>query len=467
MAKQLYDYWFVQFDFPNEEGKPYKSSGGKMVWNDKLKREIPAIFKAGFLGELSSFRNGINYAKDEIGEQFEIINVRNISSSKILLDGESFDTISVPASRAGNYIVKDNDIIIARSGCPGSTRLLLSLSNILFCGFIICCTPNEPVMRNYLTYCLKQLEGTSATISGGSILQNVSQETLKSLCVAQPTIDVLEKFNDTISSLFARMLNCLTENKMLIKQRDELLPLLMNGQVSVNYHLAKKNNVVNTLFRAKLLTLYKIGLNMSENLKLWDIIDSFISGDWGNEEESPEAPCCVSCIRGADIVPICNSDFDNIPIRYISNRSFTTHCLQEGDIIVEKSGGSPTQSTGRVVYISKELLAAKHDIVCSNFCVAFRVKPEWNSLYIYYYLRNVYNAGVFFNFEGKTSGIKNLDIETAFKAIPIKTIAMETQISIATAISCLDKKIVLNRALNDNLPTPDRSSAEAVIRLVA
>lgn len=106
---------------------------------------------------------------------------------------------------------------------------------------------------------------------------------------------------------------------------------------------------------------------MSENLKLWDIIDSFVSGDWGNEEESPEAPCCVSCIRGADIVPICNSDFDNIPIRYISNRSFTTHCLQEGDIIVEKSGGSPTQSTGRVVYISKELLAAKHDIVCSNF----------------------------------------------------------------------------------------------------
>ncbi len=238
MARQLYDYWFVQFDFPNEEGKPYKSSGGKMVWDEKLKREIPAIFTASFLGELCGFRNGINYAKDDIGEQFEIVNVRNISSSKILLDGESFDTISVPASKACNYIVKENDIIIARSGCPGSTRLLLSPSNILFCGFIICCTPNEPGMRNYLTYCLKQLEGTSATTSGGSILQNVSQDTLKSLCVAQPTRDILEKFNATISSLFTRMLNCLTENKMLIKQRDELLPLLMNGQVSVNYHLS-------------------------------------------------------------------------------------------------------------------------------------------------------------------------------------------------------------------------------------
>lgn len=235
-----------------------------MVWNDKLKREIPAIFKASFLGELCSFRNGINYAKDEIGEQFEIINVRNISSSKILLDGESFDTISVPASRAGNYIVKDNDIIIARSGCPGSTRLLLSPSNILFCGFIICCTPNEPVMRNYLTYCLKQLEGTSATTSGGSILQNVSQDTLKSLCVAQPTIDVLEKFNDIISSLFARMLNCLTENKMLIKQRDELLPLLMNGQVSVNYHLsASRRPQIKNLV---IIMLAKTFITMKEQL---------------------------------------------------------------------------------------------------------------------------------------------------------------------------------------------------------
>ena len=139
----------------------------------------------------------------------------------------------------------------------------------------------------------------------------------------------------------------------------------------LNYHLANKNNVVNTLFRAKLLTLYKIGLNMSENLKLWDIIDSFISGDWGNEEESPEVPCCVSCIRGADIVPICNSDFDNIPIRYISNRSFTTHCLQEGDIIVEKSGGSPTQSTGRVVYISKELLERNMILFALIFALPF------------------------------------------------------------------------------------------------
>ena len=234
MAKQLYDYWFVQFDFPDGEGKPYKASGGKMVWNEKLKREIPACFDAVKMGELCNFRNGINYAKDEIGNEYKIVNVRNISSSSILLNGEVFDTITVPDAKAENYMLKSDDIIIARSGCPGSTRILLSPTNTVFCGFIICCTPNDNRMRNYLTYCLKQVEGTSATISGGSILQNVSQDTLKALPIVIPTKTVLTRFNETIELIFARMLKCLMENRSLTKQRDELLPLLMNGQASVN-----------------------------------------------------------------------------------------------------------------------------------------------------------------------------------------------------------------------------------------
>ena len=238
MAKQLYDYWFVQFDFPNEEGKPYKSSGGAMVWNEKLKREIPSCFEVVNMGNLCDFRNGINYSKDETGNDYQIVNVRNISSSRILLDGEDFDVITVPTSKAENYVLKPDDIIIARSGCPGSTRLLLSPANTLFCGFIICCSPNDSSMRNYLVYCLKQLEGTNATTSGGSILQNVSQDTLKGLHVIVPQKQIIDKFNKTIELIFARMLNCLKESKALTKQRDELLPLLMNGQATVNYHLS-------------------------------------------------------------------------------------------------------------------------------------------------------------------------------------------------------------------------------------
>ena len=182
-----------------------------------------------------------------------------------------------------------------------------------------------------------------------------------------------------------------------------------------------------------------------------DIVESYISGDWGNDEPTEEASCPVSCIRGADIVPIYNSEFNNIPLRYISEKSLANRALKEGDIVIEKSGGSPTQSTGRVVYISKELLEEKQDIVCSNFCAAFRIKPEWDAKYVYYYLQHIYNAGVFFNFEGKTSGLKNLIMDTAFKSITIKKIAIETQRSIATVLSTIESKMATNRAINHYL----------------
>ena len=454
MAKQLYDYWFVQFNFPNEEGKPYKSSGGKMVWNDKLKREIPEGWNVVNLIDFAEIKNGatpstanpLNYGGDIIW-----ITPKDLSDqqSKFVYQGER-NISQLGYNSCSTNLLPANSVLLSSRAPIG----LVSITKAKLCtnqGFKNL-VPHDAKNSLYLYYYIKHHIKQIEQLGTGTTFKEVSRENLCKFPILMPcnTLGYLV-WVERMTQIADEQFILTKEIATLTKQRDELLPLLMNGQVSVNYHLANKNNVVNTLFRAKLLTLYKIGLNMSENIKLWDIIDTFISGDWGNEEESPEAPCCVSCIRGADIVPICNSDFDNIPIRYISNRSFTTHCLQEGDIIVEKSGGSPTQSTGRVVYISKELLAAKHDIVCSNFCVAFRVKPEWNSLYIYYYLRNVYNAGVFFNFEGKTSGIKNLDIETAFRAIPIKAIAMETQKSIATAISCLDKKIALNRAINDNL----------------
>ena len=186
-------------------------------------------------------------------------------------------------------------------------------------------------------------------------------------------------------------------------------------------------------------------------MRLCDIIETYISGDWGNDAPTEDASCPVSCIRGADIVPIYNSEYNNIPLRYISEKSLYNRALKEGDIVIEKSGGSPTQSTGRVVYISKELLEEKQDVVCSNFCAAFRIKPEWDAKYVYYYLQHIYNAGVFFNFEGKTSGLKNLIMDTAFKSIKIKKIAIETQRSIATVLSTIESKMAANRAINHYL----------------
>lgn len=186
-------------------------------------------------------------------------------------------------------------------------------------------------------------------------------------------------------------------------------------------------------------------------MKIKDIIGQFIAGDWGEETCSNEAPCAVTCIRGADIIPISEYNFSTIPIRYISQQSYSKKCLQVGDIIIEKSGGSPTQSTGRVSFLSQELLDSVGPVVCSNFCTAFRVKKGWNPLYVYYYFQFIYNLGLFFNFEGKTSGLKNLQLDAAFAAIPIEDVSESTQNRIVAVLQSLEKKITINRRINQNL----------------
>lgn len=186
-------------------------------------------------------------------------------------------------------------------------------------------------------------------------------------------------------------------------------------------------------------------------MKLADIIDSFISGDWGEESPTQDTPNAAYCVRGADIVPITNHNFTDIPKRYVCDRTKETKLLEAGDLVIEKSGGSPTQSTGRIVYVSEDLIKAKGNVVCSNFCTAFRVKAGWNPLYVYYFWQNVYNHGAFFNFEGKTSGIKNLQLDNAMSAIDIEYLPLEKQNQIVASLASIEEKIKVNRQINDNL----------------
>ena len=186
-------------------------------------------------------------------------------------------------------------------------------------------------------------------------------------------------------------------------------------------------------------------------MKLADIIDSFISGDWGEESPTQDTPNAAYCVRGADIVPITSHNFTDIPQRYVCDRTKETKLLAVGDLVIEKSGGSPTQSTGRIVYVSEDLIKTKGNVVCSNFCTAFRVKAGWNPLYVYYFWQNVYNHGAFFNFEGKTSGIKNLQLDNALSAIDIEYLPLEKQNQIVASLASIDEKIKVNRQINDNL----------------
>ena len=234
--EDIYSYWFTQFDFPDTTGQPYKAAGRAMLWNEKLKREIPSGWDVKSLGELCSFRNGINYDKSVAGNKtYRIINVRNISSSSIVLDEKDLDEICLPQKQGDKYCVANDSIIVARSGIPGATRILYKPSdNTIFCGFIICCTPVDKALQYYLTFYLKQLEGSSATQTGGSILQNVSQDTLSSLLVPVPPLPLITKFNEVALQTIELIHANTNEINELRNLRNWLLPMLMNGQATVS-----------------------------------------------------------------------------------------------------------------------------------------------------------------------------------------------------------------------------------------
>jgi type I restriction enzyme S subunit len=235
MAKTLYDYWFVQFDFPNENNKPYKTSGGKMTYSPELKREIPVGWEVKKLGELGVFKNGINYDPTKPGNTFaNIINVRNISNSSTFISKFDLDKIALFDHELSNYLVSENDILIARSGIPGAIRLISEFDeNTIYCGFIIRFLLSDNNFKNYLFFTLRNLESSSTAKSTGTIMQNINQDTLKRMDIIIPNSTILNKFNSVIVPIFTKLNINIKENQQLSELRDWLLPMLMNGQVKV------------------------------------------------------------------------------------------------------------------------------------------------------------------------------------------------------------------------------------------
>lgn len=137
------------------------------------------------------------------------------------------------------------------------------------------------------------------------------------------------------------------------------------------------------------------------------LIKENIGGDWGKEEPIGNYQLKVSCCRGADI-----ESMTDLPTRFILN-SNSSKLLEENDMVVEISGGSPTQSTGRCVLISNEILSSfDNKLICSNFCQALSISDKNYVSYFYHMWKMFYSNDIFFNFEGKTSGIKNFQYDT-------------------------------------------------------
>ena len=241
MAKELYDYWFVQFDFPNEQGKPYKSSGGKMVWNETLKREIPEGWEVKSVNDISVSVRGVGYnKKDE--KSFKDDNVvlilrgNNIADNHIVYDD---NTVYIDKSFVSpEQVIHKFDLIMTMSSGSkdhvGKSAMFLFDSPHSYGAFCNKITPDihcEFFLENYLhsEFYKKYIYQTCS----GTGINNLTNEHLSHAVFPFPTRKTLHQFNQFVKEWYNNRGLLEQENNQLSGIRNQLLPLLMNGQVRV------------------------------------------------------------------------------------------------------------------------------------------------------------------------------------------------------------------------------------------
>lgn len=222
MAKLIYDYWFLQFEFPNEKGKPYKSSGGKMTWNDELKREVPEGWSVIKFGLIADFIKGkipytdLSSEKNEINsEPYITIDVANgakpmyCNPEKLIpLKGETIMVMDGAAS---------GDVYIGNHGVLGST-----FSKII--------SKRNDVSDALIYMLLNSYSVVYKKANTGSTVPHANPDFIKQMSIVIPKD--CSNISLQFTTLFKKVENCRKENQKLTSLRDFLLPMLMNGQVT-------------------------------------------------------------------------------------------------------------------------------------------------------------------------------------------------------------------------------------------
>lgn len=235
MAKLIYDYWFVQFDFPDENGKPYKSSGGKMVYNEELKREIPEGWEVKPIGSCINVKDGTHDSPKPTDEGYKLITSKHLKVGG--LDFENANYISEE-----DYIdinkrskVDTGDILFSMIGNIGTVykveekEIDFAIKNVALYKTSEC-----PNYKNYIYLYLNghDMERYMGNVIAGSIQKFIGLGSLRKMPLIINDTHV-GMFDETSKSIFSKMENLRLENLKLAELRDWLLPMLMNGQVTV------------------------------------------------------------------------------------------------------------------------------------------------------------------------------------------------------------------------------------------
>ena len=245
MAKTLYDYWFVQFDFPfdfaqgkpNANDKPYKSSGGKMVYNEELKREIPEGWEMDIINNIINVKDGTHDSPKKSDSGYYLITSKHLKAS-----GIDFNEASLISSRDFDLVnkrskVDKGDFLVSMIGTVGLTYWVKNMDTKFAIKNIgLFKTSQRPDISDYLYASLNSSFGKAyiqSKMSTGTSQPYITLGAIREIPIILPSTNILNLFVRSVSNIYSKIHTNIDETQKLTQLRDWLLPMLMNGQVSV------------------------------------------------------------------------------------------------------------------------------------------------------------------------------------------------------------------------------------------
>ena len=316
--------------------------------------------------------------------------------------------------------LKPNDILFVNKGTPG--RVCLVPEPITFCAaqdmIGLRANPNK-VYYKYLFAILRSnyIQEKIRNFYVGIAIPHFKKSDMDNLLIPVPEMELQIKIGDIYCQLSEK-----AENNNKINLELESMAKTIYDYWFLQFEFPNKDGKPYKSSEGKMIWNEELKREIPEG---WEVgrLNQFIKqdkgGDWGKEFPEGNYIEKVICLRGADFPAICGAAKLEAPDRFINKKNmFKT--LKKGDLIIEISGGSPTQSTGRICYINTNVLNRfKNKLITSNFCKAINLIDEDFLYWFYNMWRKLYDSGVFFKYEGKTTGIKNLLFEMLCRDYPI------------------------------------------------
>lgn len=404
------------------------------IKNKDIPYSLPSNWKWYNWGDIIiTYQQGLIRSNDQLGDEgFEYFKMNNInedgtySFNKLPKTNASIDEICRFKIKEGDFFinVRNSKDLVGKSCVIGKVDKTILFNHMLIrinhintvSNFFIHAYLNIQSSKKLIERCKK---GTTTVIA-------LYQADLYKIPIALPDVYV----QDSIANIYKSIIDKIELNNRINAELEAMAKTLYDYWF-VQFDFPDSNGKPYKSSGGKMVYNEKLKRKLPEG---WDVdkigrwIVSDKSGDWGKEQEEGNYTLKVSCIRGADINGLNGKGDLNPPERYILEKN-KSKCLNPYDLIVEISGGSPTQSTGRMAYITQETLERfENPLICSNFCKAISLKDE-KYIYNFAFLWNMlYDNKVFFGYEGKTSGIKNFlfdsFINSYWSIIPKKDIVL-------------------------------------------